>query len=149
MAPLVSSSRLENTRVQLQRFSQLTDTESADEYDEWGDTPVARNISIHRARAFLEKIRQVSFRYIDNDLFAVDFTRGVHGFGRGEFIRCFTREESLLFGTKVDFDIQGDIWVPDHSFGPERSLISNSTPTLLVEFASAQSLKSVYRYNWL
>jgi hypothetical protein len=79
----------------------------------------------------------------------VFFTGGVHGFGRGELIRCFTREESLLFGIEVDFDTRGDIWVPDHSFRPKRNLNPNSTPTLVVEFASAESLKSVYRYNCL
>jgi hypothetical protein len=149
MAPLVSSSRLENARVQLRRFSQLTDAESADEYNEWGGTPIVRNVSIHRARAFLKKIRQVSFRYIDGDLFAVDFTGGIHATGRHELIRCFGPARSLFIASELDFDIQGDIWIPDHSLGPKRCLNPNSTPTLIIEFASAESLKSVYRYNWL
>jgi hypothetical protein len=149
MAPLVSSSRLENAQVQLQIFSQLTDAESADEYNELSSTPIARNISIHKARAFLEKIWQVSFRYIDGDLFAMDFTGGVHATGRHELIRCFAPERSLNIASELDFDIRGDIWVPDHSVRPKRRLNPKSTPTLIIEFASAESLKSVYRYNWL
>jgi hypothetical protein len=101
MAPLVSSSRLENVQVQLQKFSQLRDLESADEYNEYGGTPVARNVSIHMIRTFLEKIRQVSFRYIDRELCAMDFTKRVYGIDQGELIRCFACEESLFFGIEV------------------------------------------------
>jgi hypothetical protein len=72
MALLVSSLRLQEARAQLINHSKTTDEESEDEYDQYNGIPVASCVTINKARAFLETRCEMSFRYIDKKLFAID-----------------------------------------------------------------------------
>jgi hypothetical protein len=147
---LVSSSKLENARVQLIKQSQESDKKAEDAYEDYDGILVTSNMPIKKARAFLESEskRGMLFRYIDKELFAVHLIGEFHVHGRMEFIRSFSTVISLFLSAKKSIEIQGDILVPDHSIGPQRSLLPHPTrtPTLVVEFASSESLTSVYRY---
>lgn len=123
--------------------SETTDEESEDEYDEYNGIPVASYVTINKARTFLEKKHGISFRYINEKLIAVDFGGNIHSFGRGEIARPFATEGSLFFDSSQNFELQGDFLVSDHSLGSNRSFNPNMPPTVIVEFASAESLEFI------
>ena len=86
MAPLVSSLRLQEAEVKLIDHSKTTDEESEDEYNQYNGIPVASGVTIKRARAFLERKHRMSFCYINEEFFAVDFNGPIHSHGRMEII---------------------------------------------------------------
>jgi hypothetical protein len=91
MPSLVSSSKLENARIQLSKQSRESDKEGEDAYEDYDGISVASNMSIKMARTFLDlesKLKQgMSFCYNDKELFAVDLIGEFHGsLARMEFI---------------------------------------------------------------